>query len=71
MPASGPGAKELGIDLDSEFRTAAGGVPITYDHRTNGSLPPEVVEILEEMDLHPSPRSKLGDTADAPLRANV
>jgi choline dehydrogenase-like flavoprotein len=56
------GLKELGIDLDDEFRELYLEIPVTYDHRNKwSSTSKRLFEICSEMGLNPRPIPKLGD----------
>jgi choline dehydrogenase-like flavoprotein len=56
------GLKQLGIDLDEEFKELYRDIPVTYDHREKWQKASNrLFEICEEMDLAPRQLPKLGD----------
>ena len=56
------GLKELGIDLEEEFRELYREIPITDNHQNKWrDTTKRLFEICREMDLNPRPIPKLGD----------
>jgi len=56
------GLKEIGIDLDQEFKELYQDIPITYDHKDKWQeASKRLYEICEEMGLAPEQLPKFGD----------